>query len=97
MDDYGSQHPQREPMPVDDAGIMSYGDWIKTLLILLIPCVGIVFHFIWAFSPGNVNRRNYCRASLIVSAIFIVLTIALYAFSGMLFVWEDLARELQQY
>lgn len=65
-----------------DTTPMSMGDWLLTLLVLLIPCgVGIVFYFIWAFGKqGNVNRRNYCRAALIVSGISLLISIIFFAF-----------------
>ena len=36
-----------------------------TLLILAIPLVNLVMYLVWALSgAGNVNRRNFCRASI---------------------------------
>ena len=53
---------------------LSVGDYIKTMLLLAIPIVNIIFLFKWAFgSNTNINRKNFARASLIFSAIFIVL------------------------
>ena len=49
---------------------LTTGEWIVTNLVLLIPIVNIVMHFVWAFDNGNVNRRNFCRARLILFAIF---------------------------
>jgi len=40
-------------------------------------------YFVWAFSgTGNLNRRNYCRAYLILLAVVIVLYIILFAVFG---------------
>ena len=61
--------------------VMSFKDWLITLLILMIPCVNIIMMFVWAFGDGNENRKNYCRAVLVVSAIIIVI----YFISFMLF------------
>lgn len=59
-----------------DTSPMSMGEWMLTILIMLIPCVNIVMYLIWAFSKtGNLNRRNYCRAFLIFYLIILVLTI----------------------
>ena len=55
--------------------VMSLKDWIITLLICAIPCVGFIMMLVWAFSEGNENRKNYCRASLIFSLIMMVLSI----------------------
>ncbi|MCP4180939.1 MAG: hypothetical protein GY756_24515 [bacterium] len=50
--------------------IMSVGDWFLTLLILAIPFVNIIMYLIWAFSGNtNINRRNFCRASIIWAVI----------------------------
>ena len=36
-----------------------------TLLVLAIPLVNLVMYLVWALSgAGNVNRRNFCRASI---------------------------------
>ena len=59
--------------------VMSVGSWLLTLLVLLIPCVGIVMYFVWAFGVGNENRRNFCRAGLIMSLISFALSASLVA------------------
>ncbi|WMJ89043.1 hypothetical protein [Anaerocolumna sp. MB42-C2] len=58
---------------------MSLGDWVITLIVLAIPCVGLIMMFVWGFGQGNTNRRNYCRATLIFAAIGIVLGLVFYA------------------
>lgn len=56
---------------------MTVGEWLITMLIMVIPIVNIVMLFIWGF--GNPDpRRNYARASLIWMAIGIVLMIIFY-------------------
>lgn len=53
---------------------MSVGDWILTNLVLAIPIVNIIMYFVWAFSSGtNINKRNFCRASLIIGGVFLVI------------------------
>lgn len=65
---------------------MSMGDWLITLVVSMIPCVGIVFYFVWAFSQtGNVNRRNFCRAQLIIMAASFVISlvfVVIFAIAG---------------
>ncbi|HHV12979.1 MAG TPA: hypothetical protein GXX75_22150 [Clostridiales bacterium] len=58
---------------------MSLGDWLITIIVQAIPCVGIIMLFVWAFGQGNTNRRNYCRAALIMTAVGIVLGVIFYA------------------
>lgn len=83
---YNSNNGQDYNMQ-EDTSVMSMGDWLITLLAMLIPCAGIILYLVWAFGKnGNANRRNYCRAYLIYWAITTVLTIiAVVLFSGAIF------------
>lgn len=66
-----------------DTSPMSLGDWVLTILALCIPCAGIVLYFVWAFGKnGNVNRRNYCRASLIITGVVMVIYIIFMVIFG---------------
>lgn len=59
-----------------DTSPMTMGDWLLTLLACAIPCAGTILSLIWAFGKhGNVNRRNFCRAQLIITGVVIVLYI----------------------
>ncbi len=57
---------------------LSLGEWILTLFVTGIPCIGIIMLFVWGFGQGNISRRNYCRAMLILTAVGIVLGIISY-------------------
>ncbi|MDD3142272.1 MAG: hypothetical protein PHX08_25365 [Lachnospiraceae bacterium] len=72
---------------VQDETPMTMGDWVLTILALMIPCgVGIILYFVWAFGKkGNVNRRNYCRAWLIISGIVLVIYILFLLIFGAAF------------
>lgn len=50
---------------------LTTGEWFVTILVLFLPVIGIVMHFVWAFTDGNTGRRNFCRASLLWAAIFL--------------------------
>ena len=64
---------------------MSVGDWFVTLLILAIPIVNIIMYLVWAFSSGvNLNKKNFCRATLIWMAIGIVIYIVLVVALGLM-------------
>ena len=63
-----------------DARPMTVGDWMLTLLVLAIPLVNFVMYVVWALSgTGNVNRRNFCRATiywfLIIVGIWLVVLV----------------------
>lgn len=61
----------------------SVGDWVLTLFLMCIPCVGIIMLFVWAFgSNTNVSKSNWAKAQLIWVAIAIVVSIILYAVLG---------------
>ena len=62
--------------------VRTMGEWLITLIVLAIPCVNVIMYFVWAFGNGNENRKNFCRAGLIVMAVGIVLTLILYAVVG---------------
>lgn len=65
---------------------MSVGDWLITFIITAIPIIGIIMIFVWAFgSGGNLNRRNYARAALIMALIGLVIGILFTAVWGTLF------------
>ena len=58
--------------------IISVSDWLIVYLIQCIPVVNIIFLFIWAYSKNTpASKCNWAKASLIVSAIFIVFIILL--------------------
>ena len=55
---------------------MSVGDWFITILILGIPLVNLIMYLVWAFSSGtNLNKKNFCKATLIWMAIGIIVGI----------------------
>ena len=54
------------------------------ILALFIPCAGLIIYFVWAFGKkGNVNRRNYCRAMLIVYGVILVIYILFFLIFGL--------------
>lgn len=81
---YNSNSNQNQNVELqEDTSVMSMGDWLITVLALLIPCAGIILYFVWAFGKnGNANRRNYCRAYLIFWAITRVLLIIFFVIMG---------------
>lgn len=83
----GSNFAPREAAPV------SVGDWILTLIVLAIPLVNIVMLFVWGFSSGtHPSKQNYCRAALIIGAVFFVLWLVfVFTIGGAFF---DAARSM---
>jgi len=59
---------------MNDNKEMSVGDWMITLLISVIPLVGFIMLFVWAFGSGtNVSKQNWAKATLVFAAILVVL------------------------
>ena len=89
---YQQQQPyQQQYQPYQQPGYdpgmdqtpLSMGEWILTILVMMIPCVGLIIYLVWAFGKnGNVNRRNYCRAYLIIYAVILVISIAFVTLFG---------------
>ena len=54
---------------------MSTKAWFLTLLILLVPGLNLIMIFVWAFFSDGVpeEKRNFCRASLSIAMILMVL------------------------
>ena len=59
---------------------MTIGNWIITMLLMLIPVVNIVLIFVWAFGSNvNPSKKSYFQAYLIFAVIGIVLSILLWS------------------
>ena len=78
-----NQEEQNRNTEVRNTEVMSVGQWVITYLIMMIPCVGIIMTFVWAFSSGgNENRKNYCRAFLIIIGVMIALYLLFWLVFG---------------
>lgn len=62
---------------------VSVGDWVVTYLITLIPLVGFIMLFVWAFGNNTkTSKANWAKAALILFAIGVVLSIILSVIFG---------------
>jgi cell division protein FtsW (lipid II flippase) len=78
MESFENQNPNQKPMSVKD--------WLITFLILIIPIVGLVMLFIYAFGENqNVHKQTWAKAQLIWLAIMIVLMFFLFMVMGSIF------------
>ena len=67
-----------------DTSPMTVGDWLITMILLGIPLVGLVMLLYWSLSStGNLNRRNYCLATLVIVAVVLLLFIIFALFGGL--------------
>ncbi|ANF96215.1 hypothetical protein [Paenibacillus bovis] len=62
--------------PGYNTGVVSFKEWMITMLLVAIPVVNLVMLFIWAFG-GNakLSKSNYAKATLIWMVIGIVVSI----------------------
>ncbi|MDJ1371836.1 hypothetical protein [Gulosibacter molinativorax] len=68
---YAVQPYQRHPEETD-----SLGSWMLAVFLMMIPVVGFIYLLVLAFGgTESVAKKNYARASLLWSAILIVLMI----------------------
>jgi fatty acid desaturase len=60
--------------------VLTFKDWLITILISSIPVVNLIMFFIWAFSKEeNPNKANWAKANLAWMAIGIILTIIFFS------------------
>ena len=66
--------------------VVKVGEWMLTYLLAVIPIVGLVMLFVWAFG-GNANpsKANWAKASLLWGAIVLVLYIVIIIAFGAAF------------
>lgn len=68
---------------VEQNDTMSVGQYVVMMLIGIIPIVGIIMWFVWAFgSNTNTNKKNFARAYLIFILIGIGLSIVISVIFG---------------
>ena len=69
---------------VDMEEPVSIGEWIITMLIMMVPCVNLIMMFVFAFgSSSKKSKSNYFKAGLIMTgiifAVYLVLVIVFAA------------------
>ena len=78
--------PPQSAAAVEDTSPLKMSDYLLMFLVACIPLVNLILLLIWSFSSGvNVNRRNYSRAYLIITAImWVIYFVFLVAFIGLI-------------
>lgn len=75
------QAPYQQNSLLDLEEPVKMGEWLISLLITLIPCVGLIMVFVWAFgSTEKKSKSNFFKAYLVFWVIIIVIALA-YVFS----------------
>jgi Na+/phosphate symporter len=58
---------------------MTIGDWVITFIIQIIPLVGFIMLFVWAFGDGtHPSKKTWAQASLIMIVAGIILMILFF-------------------
>ena len=80
------QEPRNYGFHQDTAPVMSIGNWVVTMIIMMIPLVNVIMLIVWAAGNNdNPNRKNWAIVQLIFFGIAFALWIFLIsAFAGMM-------------
>ena len=55
---------------------LTVGEWWGTLIVLCVPFLNIILCLVWALrSSGNIHRRNFCRATLFLIPVAVVIAL----------------------
>ena len=58
------------------------GEWAICFLLMMIPCVGVIMMFVWAFSSTEKkSKSNFFKVQLIFVGVFFVLYFLLFMFA----------------
>ena len=77
---YQQQPYQKQPYQTDSdlEEPVSFGDWMLSILLTMIPCINIIMIFVWAFGSGvKKSKSNYFKAVLVWTLIWTVLMIVM--------------------
>ena len=78
------QQPYQQPYQ-NDSNLeepVSFGEWMISMLLKMIPCVNIVMMFVYAFGNSEKSKSNFFKASLVWMLISIVLSVIIIAVFG---------------
>ena len=55
---------------------LTVSEWWVTLLVLCVPFLNLILCLVWALrSSGNIHRRNFCRATLLLIPVVVVMAL----------------------
>lgn len=88
MNNYNSQNFNGEAdFNQENRSVVSVGDWMITILIMVFPIVNIVMLFVWSFSSSTPkSKANWAKATLIWMAIGFLVLILFWSSIAALFI-----------
>lgn len=57
---------------------LTVGQYIGMMIVSGIPLVGFIMLLVWAFGDGNINKKNYAKAALLLGIIVGVLSVIIW-------------------
>jgi len=63
------------PPPDSPYAVISTGGFFLMFLLLMLPIIGLIAYIIIAVSGSNQNRRNFCRATLLLMIINAIISV----------------------
>ena len=77
----GSYQPYQQSQ-LDLEEPVKMGEWLISLLLMMVPCVNIIMMFVWAFSKTEKkSKSNFFKAQLIMAGILFALYIVIIIFA----------------
>ena len=98
---YGSQSSQQtggidaQPPKGSPYSVASTLSYIGMMILFCIPLIGIISCIVMAVSTGNLNRRNFARAMLILIIIGVVFSVVIGIF--FLMAWAHISSNFMQF
>lgn len=77
-----TQQPQQVYQNENLEEPVTFGDWMLSLLLMMIPCVNIVMMFVYAFGNSKKSKSNFFKAYLVWMLISIVLSVIILIVFG---------------
>lgn len=80
----GNYQPYRNMPPYGDSQLeleepVKVGEWVLSMVLMMLPCVNIIMMFVWAFSSTEKkSKSNFFKAALIMYGVVGVLMVLLW-------------------
>ena len=78
-----SQVPPMQPYNYSEESDVSVGEWVLSTILMMLPCVGLILLFTWAFGSNTAKaKQNWAKAMLIMMLIGFILGIIFAVTAG---------------
>ncbi len=73
---------QQPVIPEGYSETVSVGEWIGSMLLMMIPVVNFILMLVWAFGGSKKSKSNFFKANLILVLIGVVIGVLIGVFFG---------------